>query len=72
VCSECRNLGDGQAILQEAFRLARISAPTLMMIDDIDTICGMRSSSEHMQSFVPILSTLLVEMDGPDEGAAST
>lgn len=65
----CRHLGDGQAALHDAFRLAQLCAPTVLVVDDIDTICGIRKDSTEQQSFMPVLSALLIEMDNIDEGA---
>ena len=66
VIAWCRNLGEGQQVLRSTFELARASAPSCIVIDDIDTICGMRSSYDE-GSCMPILSTLLVELDGIEE-----
>ncbi len=47
------------------FQQARAGAPSILFIDEIDSIIGKRSSGEHGQGAQErVLSTLLNEMDG--------
>ena len=50
----------------QAFQQARAGAPTILFIDEIDTVIGRRTSSRRGGSNVQerVLSTLLNEMDG--------
>ncbi|KAG0227812.1 P-loop containing nucleoside triphosphate hydrolase protein [Mortierella sp. GBAus27b] len=63
-------VGDSEKTIRETFRQARLSAPSIIFFDEIDTIVGKRSFSsggndgggDSVQERV--LSTMLNEMDG--------
>jgi SpoVK/Ycf46/Vps4 family AAA+-type ATPase len=65
-------LGEGEALLRETFKRARLSAPSIIFLDELDSIVGKRehsnssgnSGSGLSESGSRILSTLLTEMDG--------
>jgi SpoVK/Ycf46/Vps4 family AAA+-type ATPase len=67
-------LGEGEALLRDAFKRARLSAPSIIFLDELDSIVGKRehsnsggnsgSGSGLSESGSRILSTLLTEMDG--------
>ncbi|CAL5229922.1 g13347 [Coccomyxa viridis] len=62
-------VGEGEALLRDAFQRARLTAPAIIFIDEIDAIVGGRasqSSGAHggQDASARLLSTLLTEMDG--------
>ena len=64
-------LGEGEEILRDAFRRGRLASPSIIFLDEIDSLVGSRgqiasaSSSQTSDSVSSrILSTLLTEMDG--------
>lgn len=63
-------LGEGEALLRETFKRARLSAPSIIFLDELDSIVGKREQSNSgsgsglSESGSRILSTLLTEMDG--------
>lgn len=62
-------VGDGEAELRRAFSRARLSSPSVLFIDEIDSLVGSRNG-EHQQSGIEsstrLLTTFLTEMDGID------
>ncbi len=58
-------VGESQKIIGEIFRKARLAAPCIIFVDEIDAITGQRSGEDNES---PIhrdtLETFLVEMDG--------
>lgn len=62
--SRCRYLGEGEAALQQAFRQARAAAPSIVFLDEIDSLFGNRADVEQESQDTQLLSTLLTEMDG--------
>lgn len=61
-----RYVGDEQRMIKELFAKARKYAPSIVFIDEIDTIGKARSGSDSTMSRVEeqALTTLLTEMDG--------
>ncbi|GMH34461.1 hypothetical protein BSKO_02295 [Bryopsis sp. KO-2023] len=60
-------VGEGEGIVREVFRRARLSAPCIILLDEVDSIAGKRPAGERQQggeSNARLLSTLLTEMDG--------
>ncbi|PXF39980.1 Spermatogenesis-associated protein 5-like protein 1 [Gracilariopsis chorda] len=60
-------LGEAERILRDAFSTARVAAPSILFIDEIDAIVGKRSISGLVDGNAVqqrVLSTLLTEMDG--------
>ncbi|CAL8469303.1 g8844 [Coccomyxa elongata] len=61
-------VGEGEGILRTAFQRSRMTAPSILFIDEIDAIVGGRaqetSSGGGSDASTRILSTLLTEMDG--------
>eukprot|EP00897_Mesotaenium_endlicherianum_P010268 jgi/Mesen1/926/ME000118S00108 len=51
-------VGEGEALLREAFRRARLAAPSIIFFDEADAVASRRSAGERL------LATLLTEMDG--------
>mmetsp|Transcript_4453 Transcript_4453/g.14699 ORF Transcript_4453/g.14699 Transcript_4453/m.14699 type:complete len:735 (-) Transcript_4453:42-2246(-) len=69
-------LGDGEKILRSTFTKARKSAPAVLLLDEIDGMCGSRGdgASEGAHDVATrLLSVFLTEMDGletvPSTGA---
>lgn len=59
-----RYVGDSEALLQHVFKQARLSAPSIIFLDEIDAMFGKRSASDSESVSVQLLATLLAEMDG--------
>lgn len=62
-------LGDGEKILRSTFSKARKSAPAVLLLDEIDGMCGSRGdgASEGAHDVATrLLSVFLTEMDGLD------
>ncbi len=57
-------VGEGVRMIHELFRKARKYAPTIVFIDEIDTIGMERSDSDHSRIVAENLTALLTEMDG--------
>ncbi|XP_062111417.1 cell division control protein 48 homolog B isoform X1 [Humulus lupulus] len=62
-------VGDGEALLRNTFRRARLAAPSIIFFDEADVVAGKRGVSSSSNSTVGerLLSTLLTEMDGLEE-----
>ncbi|XP_060579642.1 ATPase family gene 2 protein homolog B-like isoform X2 [Ruditapes philippinarum] len=69
-------VGDSEKLISEVFQKARVCAPSILFLDELDSIVGKRSESGHRGVQERILSTLLNEMDGIGvrlgEGAGSS
>ena len=48
----------------QVFQKARATAPSILFLDEIDSVVGKRSESSHRGVQERVLSTLLNEMDG--------
>ncbi|XP_060073261.1 ATPase family gene 2 protein homolog B-like isoform X2 [Ylistrum balloti] len=58
-------VGDSERKVTEIFHRARAGAPSILFLDEIDSIIGKRSDSSSQRSVQErVLSTLLNEMDG--------
>lgn len=60
-------LGDAEAFMRELFKRARLAAPAIVFLDEIDSIVGSRTgagSGSRDDVRERVLSTLLNEMDG--------
>lgn len=51
-------------MLQQAFRQARAAAPSILFLDEIDSLFGNRADVDQEAQDTQLLSTLLTEMDG--------
>ncbi|KAL6582514.1 Cell division control protein 48 B [Orobanche minor] len=62
-------VGEGEALLRNTFRRARLVAPSIIFFDEVDVIAAKRGSGSSGSSTVGerLLSTLLTEMDGLEE-----
>ena len=61
-------VGEGESMLRDAFKRARMAAPSIIFIDELDMLVGARSSSSSSSDDTSsrLLSTFLNEMDGLD------
>ena len=60
-------VGDSERAIVELFRQARLGAPTILFIDEIDTLVSSRESGDGQKTTTSthkVLSALLTEMDG--------
>ncbi|CAI5996222.1 unnamed protein product [Closterium sp. NIES-64] len=64
-------VGEGEAMLKETFRLARMAAPSVVFVDEVDVVGGRRSDAESSGEGggggsvgERLLAALLTEMDG--------
>ncbi|XP_050373427.1 cell division control protein 48 homolog B [Argentina anserina] len=62
-------VGEGEALLRNTFRRARLAAPSIIFFDEADVVAAKRGGSSSNSSTVGerLLSTLLTEMDGLEE-----
>ncbi|BFG16835.1 hypothetical protein CerSpe_031070 [Prunus speciosa] len=62
-------VGEGEALLRNTFRRARLAAPSIILFDEADVVGAKRGGSSSNSSTVGerLLSTLLTEMDGLEE-----
>lgn len=73
-------VGDAEAEIRKAFRLARQSAPCVLMMDEVDALVtdrgiggsGSGSGSRSASAESRVLATLLNEMDGVSENKADS
>ena len=59
-------VGESEKTVREIFRKARLAAPCIIFIDEIDSIASARGSEDELDSGVSrrVVDTLLTEMDG--------
>eukprot|EP00887_Chlorella_sp_A99_P001650 scaffold8.g1650.t1 len=58
-------VGEGEAALRDAFRRARLAAPSILFLDELDSLVGRRQEGEQThEAAARVLSTFLTEMDG--------
>ncbi|PRW20672.1 cell division control 48-like protein B [Chlorella sorokiniana] len=58
-------VGEGEAILRETFRRARLAAPSIVFLDELDSLVGKRTEGEQTGEVTArLLSSFLTEMDG--------
>ena len=62
----CRYVGEGEAQLRQAFQRARLAAPALLVLDEVDTLFANRAGAapDDDTTAAQLLSALLTEMDG--------
>ena len=68
-------VGEGEARLREVFRQARLAAPSIVFMDEIDSALPRRTfggggggGADHGDAGMRLLTTLLTEIDGLDSG----
>lgn len=57
-------MGQGEALLQQVFKQARLSAPAIVFLDEVDALFAKRGAGDASSVSMRLLSTLLTEMDG--------
>ncbi|GAA0154646.1 primary active transporter [Lithospermum erythrorhizon] len=62
-------VGEGEALVRNIFRRARLAAPSIIFFDEADVVATKRGGSSSNSSTVGerLLSTLLTEMDGLEQ-----
>jgi transitional endoplasmic reticulum ATPase len=60
-------VGESERAVRELFRKAKISAPTIVFIDEIDAITPIRGRSADSQVTERVISQILTEIDGIEE-----
>ncbi|KAB2072296.1 hypothetical protein ES319_A07G006300v1 [Gossypium barbadense] len=62
-------VGEGEALLRNTFRRARLAAPSIIFFDEADVVAAKRGGSSRNSTTVGerLLSTLLTEMDGLEQ-----
>ncbi|XP_038994206.1 cell division control protein 48 homolog B-like [Hibiscus syriacus] len=62
-------VGEGESLLRNTFRRARLAAPSIIFFDEADVVAAKRGGSSKNSSVVGerLLSTLLTEMDGLEQ-----
>lgn len=60
-------VGDGEAELRRAFQRARLSSPSVLFVDELDTLVGNRGAGNSSNEVsTRLLTTFLTELDGID------
>ena len=65
-------VGDGEAELRRAFQRARLSSPSVLFVDELDTLVGNRGDGSGDSSndvSTRLLTTFLTELDGIDSSS---
>eukprot|EP01060_Flectonema_neradi_P007306 TRINITY_DN15080_c0_g2_i1.p1 TRINITY_DN15080_c0_g2~~TRINITY_DN15080_c0_g2_i1.p1 ORF type:complete len:684 (+),score=120.19 TRINITY_DN15080_c0_g2_i1:53-2104(+) len=57
-------VGESEEILRSAFAKAALVAPSMLFIDEIESICGSKRSDSTDDTASKLLTTLLTELDG--------
>ncbi|KAK2967787.1 hypothetical protein RJ640_008007 [Escallonia rubra] len=62
-------VGEGEALLRNTFRRARLAAPSIIFFDEADVVAAKRGGSSSGSTTIGerLLSTLLTEMDGLEQ-----
>ncbi|MGC8648885.1 MAG: CDC48 family AAA ATPase [Candidatus Micrarchaeia archaeon] len=60
-------VGESEKAVREVFRKARLAAPCIIFIDEIDAITGIRGEGDDSMVTERVVDTLLTELDGLHE-----